>query len=80
MLSDRARWWDLFFKGWATTARPPHATIVWVVRKMSLQVDTSLPDGFRVKSCQCGDLFGATSTQHIRQKTANPPPLLFVET
>jgi hypothetical protein len=47
---------------------------------LSFQVDSSLPDGFRVKSCQFGDLLGATSAQQIRQKTANPSPLPFVET
>jgi hypothetical protein len=48
--------------------------------KLSFQVDSSLPDGLRVKSCQCGKLFGATSAQHIRQTTANPSPVPFVET
>jgi hypothetical protein len=47
---------------------------------LSLQIDSSLPDGFRVKSCLFGDLFGATSAQQIRQKTAIPSPLPFVET
>jgi hypothetical protein len=68
------------FQGWATTARPPHTTIVGGVLKVALQVDASLPDGFRVKACQCGNLFGATSAQQGRQKTANPSLLPFVKT